>query len=101
MNRDMNHALKLLDWPSQLNKSSQKTIQGLDQLRLAVKKLSVFQKPAGATTATVMLPSSEASGPLLPFKVMAKEIDIRFRYHFEGNRTTNNIEKVHHLQSSH
>ena len=43
---------------------------------------------------TVTLPSSEVSGPLLPFKVMAKEIDIRFRYHFEGDRPTNNLEKV-------
>ena len=91
---DMNQALKLLDWPSPINKSSQKTIQGLHQLNLAFKKLSVFQHPAGSTTVTVTLPSSEVSGPLLPFKVMAKEIDIRFRYHFEGDRPTNNLEKV-------
>src|SRR5437762_12089558 len=90
---DMNQALKLLDWPSPINKSSQKTIQGLHQLNLAFKKLSVFQHPAGSTTVTVTLPSSEVSGPLLPFKVMAKEIDIRFRYHFEGDRPTNNLEK--------
>lgn len=90
----MNHALKLLDWPNQINKSSQDTIQGLAQLNLAFKKLSVFQQPAGSATATVTLPSSEAYGPLLPFKVMAKDIDIRFRYHFESNRPTNNLEKV-------
>lgn len=95
---DMNQALKLLDWPSQINKSSQRTIQGLHQLNLAFKKLSVFQHPAGSITATVTLPSSEASGPLLPFKVMAREIDVRFRYHFEGDRPTNNLEKVSHVR---
>lgn len=94
MARDMNNALKLLDWPNQFNRSSQNTILGLAQLNLAFKKLSVFQQPAGSTTATVTLPSSEASGPLLPFKVMAKDIDVRFRYHFESNRPTNNLEKV-------
>jgi RAD50-interacting protein 1 len=95
---DMNEALKLLDWPSQINKSSQKTIQGLHQLNLAFKKLSVFQQPTGSATATVILPSGEASGPLLPFKVMAKGIDIRFRYHFEGDRPTNNLEKVSNIR---
>ena len=91
----MNQALKLLDWPNQISDTkSEKTLEGLSQLNLAFKKLVVFQQPSGSATSTVSLPSSEASGPLLPFKVMSKEIDIRFRYHFEGDRTTNNIEKV-------
>ena len=90
----MNQALKMLDWPSQVKQSSQQTVQGLALFNQAFRKLSVFQHPAGSATATVTLPSSDVSGPLLPFKVMAKEIDLRFRYHFESNRPTNNIEKV-------
>lgn len=95
----MNYALKLLDWPTQFNKSSQKSLEGLVQLKLAFKKLSVFHHPEGSGTATVTLPSSEVSGPLLPFKVMAKDVDIRFRYHFEGDRSTNNLEKVLHCHT--
>jgi hypothetical protein len=91
--RDMDNALRLLGWPNPVS-NSETTQFALAQLRLAFKKLSIFQHPSSSSTETVTLPSSDASGPLLPFKVMAKEIDIRFRYHFEGNRPTNNIEKV-------
>jgi len=91
---DMNHALKLLEWPNPLPKNATRKNEGLIQLKLAFRKLSVLQQPSGSSRATVTLPASHVSGPLLPFKIMAKEIDIRFRYHFEGNRPTNNIEKV-------
>ena len=73
-------------------------MNALVQLTIAFKKLSVFHQPSELSPETVTLPSSDVAGPLLPFKVMAKEIDIRFRYHFEGSRATNNIEKVSHLQ---
>jgi hypothetical protein len=90
---DMTEALKLLDWPNQIT-ASHRTSEGLAKLNVAIKKLSVFQ-PSGNSMATiVMLPSSDASAPLLPFKIMTTEIEIRFRYHFEGNRPTNNLEKV-------
>jgi len=91
---DMIQALKLLDWPNAIQRSLPTTSQGLTQLNLAFRKLAVFQQPLGSGTASVTLPSSHASGPLLPFKVMAKDIDTKFRYHFESNRPTNNIEKV-------
>jgi len=91
---DMTEALNLLDWPNQIT-ASHRTSEGLAKLKAAIKKLSVFQ-PSGNSMATVVkLPSSDASAPLLPFKIMTKEIEIRFRYHFEGNRPTNNLEKVH------
>jgi hypothetical protein len=90
----MVQALKVLEWPNAIKRSSPRTKEGLTQLTLAFKKLAVFHQPRGSTPATVTLPSSHASGPLLPFKVMAKDIDIKFRFHFESNRSTNNIEKV-------
>jgi RAD50-interacting protein 1 len=90
---DMIEALKLLDWPNPITASHQ-TVAGLAKLKLAIQKLSVFQPSATSTSMTVTLPSSGSSGPLLPFKIMTKEIEIRFRYHFEGNRPTNNLEKV-------
>jgi len=91
----MNQALKVLEWPNPLPKNATRRNEGLIQLKLAFRKLSVLQQPTGALRSTVTLPTSNTSGgALLPFKVMAKEIDIRFRYHFEGDRPTNNIEKV-------
>lgn len=90
----MVQALKVLEWPNAIKRSSPRTQEGLAQLILAFKQLAVFHQPHGSTPATVTLPSSDASGPLLPFKIMAKEVDIKFRFHFEGNRSTNNIEKV-------
>lgn len=95
-NRDMNQALKFLDWPNKIStsSSSSRTTEGITQLKQALKKLATFQQPSASSASTVTLPSSGASAPLLPFKVMAKEIDIRFRYHFEGDRPTNNLEKV-------
>jgi hypothetical protein len=95
----MDNALKLLDWPAQIANSDEKQF-ALNQLRLAFKKLSVFQQPSGSSQETVSLPSSDTFGPLLPFKVMAKQVDIRFRYHFEGDRPTNDIEKVSFLSLS-
>jgi len=92
--RDMVQALKLLDWPNAIQRSLPTVSQGLALLNLAFQKLAVFQQPLGSATASVTLPSSHASGPSLPFKVMAKDIDTKFRYHFESNRPTNNMEKV-------
>jgi hypothetical protein len=92
----MDNALKLLDWPNPIA-NSDNTIFALHQLKLAFQKLSIFHQPTGSSPASVILPSSDASGPLLPFKVMAKEIDIRFRYHFESDRPTNNIQKVYSI----
>jgi RAD50-interacting protein 1 len=86
----MRNALKLLDWPNQI-KSSQRTNEGLQQLKLAFQNMPILQPASDASSSS--LPSS---GVLLPFKVMARDIDIRFRYHFEGDRQTNNIEKVRH-----
>ena len=92
----MNQALKLLEWPNQIDTASpnRKTTEGLTLLRNAFNKLSIFEHPLGSRSPMVSLPSNDNSGPLLPFKAMAKEIDIRFRFHFEGKRPTNKIEKV-------
>lgn len=90
---DMTEALKLLDWPNQIT-ALHRTSEGLAKLKVAIKKLSVFQPSGDAMATIVMLPSSDSSAPLLPFKIMTMEIEIHFRYHFEGNRPTNNLEKV-------
>jgi RAD50-interacting protein 1 len=88
----MQNALKLLDWPNQI-KSSPRTNEGLQQLRLAFQNMPI-QLASDASSSS--LPSNSV---LLPFKVMTRDIDIRFRYHFEGDRQTNNIEKVYyHLE---
>jgi len=96
---DMVEALRLLDWPNQVT-VSHRTVAGLAKLESAFKKLSVFEPSGISTLTTLTLPSSGASGPLLPFKIMTKDIEIRFRYHFEGNRPTNKLEKVCNIFTS-
>ena len=98
-NRDMNNALKLLDWPKQIPQSgfSPRATEGMAQFSQAFKKLVVLQQPSSTAGGIATLPPSEASEPLIPFKVMTKEIDIHFRYHFEGDRPTNNLEKVENI----
>jgi hypothetical protein len=89
----MKIVLKKLNWPNEI-KASATAGNDLMLLKAAFERLSVFQdlpefssRGAGSTT----------NGPvpsLLPFRIMATDVDIRFRYHFESNRPTNNIEKV-------
>ncbi len=35
-----------------------------------------------------------ADKPLLPFEVLVKPLALAFRYHFEGDRPTNRVDKV-------
>ena len=37
--------------------------------------------------------------PLLPLEVMAKPLALRFRYHFEGDKQTNRLDKVRQFYS--
>lgn len=37
---------------------------------------------------------SSGSVVLLPLEVMVRPLDLRFRYHFEGDKPTNRLDKV-------
>lgn len=41
--------------------------------------------------------SDSESRPLLPLEVLVKPLELRFRYHFEGDRQTNRVDKVRHF----
>ena len=89
----MKVVLKKLNWPNEI-KASATAVNDLIQLKAAFKRLSVFQDLPEFSSSGA---GSAANGPvpsLLPFRIMATDVDIRFRYHFESNRPTNNIEKV-------
>lgn len=45
------------------------------------------------TIGTNSFRSLKAVAPLLPFEVLVKPLALRFRYHFEGDRPTNRVDK--------
>ena len=59
-----------------------------------VKKLLVLQEPELKARDNAEKSALDEPLILLPLEVMAKPLELRFKYHFEGNRPTNKPEKV-------
>jgi RAD50-interacting protein 1 len=92
--RDMIRVLRLLNWPSKFIESPT-SLTLLTELKSAFSKTLVLEQHLYSMKRTVN--SLEEPTPLLSFKVLVRDIDVHFRYHFEGNRATNNIEKVNDI----
>ena len=61
-----------------------------------VKKLLELQEPELKARDSQTADSTKGEEPLvlLPLEVMAKPLELRFKYHFEGDRPTNKLDKV-------
>jgi hypothetical protein len=88
----LEQVLKKMGWPEKVQTDQGiavefKTDQGIAvEFKTGFDKLLVLQGPdlqAGIKDAL----------PLLPFEVLVKPLALRFRYHFEGDRPTNRIDK--------
>ena len=90
---DFEKTLKKMRWPG-------KDIELHDQLKFewseGVKRLLELQEPELLARENEELDSQSKKDPLalLPLEVMMKPLELRFKYHFEGDRPTNKIEKV-------
>ena len=89
----MKIALKELNWPNQV-KSSSDDSKALHFFKSAFEHLLLFRELPEFSSEPVISSASLSVPSFLPFRIMAVDIDIRFRYHFQSSRPTNNIEKV-------
>ena len=78
--KDLEGTLKKMNWPT----NGLLDGQVREEWEKNVKRLLELQDPKLKDEATV----------LLPLEVMVKPLELRFKYHFEGNRPTNKIDKV-------
>lgn len=88
---EFEETLKRMRWPG-----TDVALQGPleEEWTKGVKKLLELQEPE--LKARDMSESSPIDEPLilLPLAVMAKPLELRFKYHFEGDRPTNRTDKV-------
>lgn len=85
--------LKKMQWPGRdLTLDGQLEREWID----GVKKLLELQEPELKARDSQTIDSTKGVEPLvlLPLEVMAKPLELRFKYHFEGDRPTNKLDKV-------
>ena len=90
---EFEHTLKKMQWPGK-----DLTIEGsLEQEWTAgVERLLELQGPELNARDDQNIDSTMNEEPLvlLPIEVMVKPLELRFKYHFDGDRPTNRLDKV-------
>ncbi|KAF9933430.1 hypothetical protein FBU30_005464 [Linnemannia zychae] len=85
-------SLDAIGWPKPILDASALTDEQLDNFEIAFKELLLLQEP----TYGPLDRSDDASyPPLLAIEQMVAPLILRFRYHFEGKRPTNRLDKDH------
>lgn len=90
---DFESTLKSMQWPGKdVTLNEQLEREWTD----GAKKLLELQEPElkARDSQTVDTTKGEEPLVLLPLEVMAKPLELRFKYHFEGDRPTNKLDKV-------
>ncbi|KAG8529214.1 uncharacterized protein KY384_005849 [Bacidia gigantensis] len=89
--QDFEVTLKKMKWPGK-----DLTMEGLlaDEWTEGVKKLLDLQTPELQNRYRSGITPSGEPLTLLPLEVMAKPLVLRFKYHFEGDRPTNKLDKA-------
>ena len=85
--------LKKIQWPGRdLALDGQLEEEWTD----GVRKLLELQEPELEARDSQNVDRTKGEEPLvlLPLEVMAKPLELRFKYHFEGDRPTNKLDKV-------
>ena len=90
---DFEGTLKKMQWPGKdvtLDEQLEREWMG------GVNKLLELQGPELEARDSQTTDSTKREEPLvlLPLEVMAKPLELRFKYHFEGDRPTNKLDKV-------
>jgi RAD50-interacting protein 1 len=95
---DLNKTLDEMNWPNkELKLTGGLVARWTDQ----VETLLDLQEPDLHRQAAEALGSSSAQDPtvLLPLEVMVKPLELRFRYHFLGDKPTNRLDKPEYFLS--
>lgn len=90
---DFETTLKKMQWPGKdVTLDGQLEQEWTD----GVKKLLELQEPELNARDNQSAEATRREEPLvlLPLEVMAKSLELRFKYHFEGDRPTNRLDKV-------
>jgi len=94
---DLESVLKTILWPKP-KVSIPSALQ--DKWAYAVDKLLELQKPELEAQGDQESPDDYVSpSVLLPLEVMVQPLELRFRYHFEGDRPTNRLDKPEYFIS--
>ncbi|KAL0260604.1 hypothetical protein SLS55_004294 [Diplodia seriata] len=97
--RELEAALKKIDWPKRPETTFLGSLQ--EQWAAAVGKLLDLQKPEleAAENNAPSAKGGKAALVLLPLEVMVQPLEMRFRYHFEGDKATNRVDKPEYFLS--
>ena len=89
--QDFEATLKKMKWPGK-----DVTLEGplQEEWSTGVRRLLDLQEPELNSAESTELPVEVDAPVLLPLEVMMKPLELRFKYHFEGQRPTNKIDKV-------
>ena len=90
---DFEATLKKMGWP-RADISMEESLE--QEWNQGVKKLLELQEPElkASDNQETKRYSVEEQLVLLPLEVMARSLELRFKYHFEGDRPTNRLDKV-------
>ena len=91
--REFEATLKKIQWPGKDLALDGKLVQ---EWTNGVKRLLELQEPELKARDNQSTDRVKGQEPLvlLPLEVMAKPLELRFKYHFEGDRPTNKLDKV-------
>jgi hypothetical protein len=95
---DLDTLLKKIRWP---NPKAAVPPQLLEEWETAIGKLLDLQMPELEGMGYAQGPANKIRLPavLLPFEVLVRPLEMRFRYHFEGDRATNRIDRPEYFLS--
>jgi RAD50-interacting protein 1 len=100
LSQDLEGVLKKIKWPVVVDKLLGETAEDWKQ---SVEKLLLLQEPELEERQDEVLSPCRQSDTeetvLLPLAVMVKALELRFRYHFEGDKPTNRPEKPEYFLS--
>lgn len=97
--KELDAVLKKIDWPKRPETTFLGSLQ--EQWAAAAGKLLDLQKPEleAAENSATGPKGGKAPLVLLPMEVLVQPLEMRFRYHFEGDKPTNRLDKPEYFLS--
>ncbi|GME42986.1 RINT-1/TIP-1 domain-containing protein [Neofusicoccum parvum] len=97
--KELEAVLKKIDWPKRPETTFLGSLQ--EQWAASVGKLLDLQKPEleAAEQSAAAAKGGKAPLALLPLEVLVQPLEMRFRYHFEGDKPTNRLDKPEYFLS--
>ncbi|KAF2142191.1 uncharacterized protein K452DRAFT_227484 [Aplosporella prunicola CBS 121167] len=94
---DLEAVLKKVDWPKRPETTFMGSLQ--EQWAKSVGNLLELQKPELDAAENTAAQTPRSPLILLPLEVLVQPLEMRFRYHFEGDKPTNRLDKPEYFLS--